>query len=300
MSTVAFIGLGQMGFAMASNVMQKGNTCRLYDINTKVVADLTAKFGDKAVGCSSPAEAAEGAEFIITMLPNGTLVNSVVFGEKGIASTMGRDALMIDMSTISPFESDAIRKAMSEHGLEMMECPVGRTSADAATGTLLLLAGGTKEQIERARNVLMCMGNEMIDAGGPGMGIRLKIVNNYMSIALNALSAEAAVLCESMGLSLDIAIEMMSGTPAIRSHFKTTWQAKVLKGDLSPAFMVDLAHKDLGIALDIANRLHVPMGMGAISREIYSQASAHGFGRKDWTSILTYLRDCQKGQHSNN
>lgn len=82
---------------------------------------------------------------------------------------------------------------------------------------------------------------------------------------------------------------------AARSHFTTTWQAKVLKGDVSPAFMVDLAHKDLGIALDVANRLHVPMVMGAASREIYSQASAFGHGREDWTSILVHLRSMQKG-----
>ena len=141
----------------------------------------------------------------------------------------------------------------------------------------------------------MCMGNQIIDANGPGMGIRLKIVNNFMSIALNSLSAEAAVLCESMGLSLDIAIEMMKGTPAIKSHFLTTWQAKVLKGDTSPAFMVDLAHKDLGIALDIANKLHVPMTMGAAAREIYNSTSAFGHGREDWTSVLNHLRALQKG-----
>lgn len=94
----------------------------------------------------------------------------------------------------------------------------------------------------------MAMGNELINAGGPGMGIRVKLINNYMSIALNALSAEAAVLCEALGLSFDVALKVMSGTPAGKGHFTTSWTNKVLKGDLSPAFMIDLAHKDLGIA----------------------------------------------------
>lgn len=297
MTNVAFIGLGQMGSAMAANILKKGYKVCVYDINKDAVAKLVNEH--KALAADTPASACKDADIIITMLPNGKLVSDVVFGQNGIASTMKSDALLVDMSTISPFESDEIRNNLQAKGLSMMECPVGRTSTDAITGTLLLLAGGTKEQIQKAHDVLMCMGNEMIDAGGPGMGIRLKIVNNYMSIALNALSAEAAVLCESMGLSLDVAIEMMKGTPAIRSHFTTTWQNKVLKNDLNPAFMVDLAHKDLGIALDIANKLHAPLAMGAASREIYSQTSAHGFGRKDWTSVLTYLRDCQKGQHSN-
>lgn len=85
----------------------------------------------------------------------------------------------------------------------------------------------------------MAMGNELINAGGPGMGIRVKLINNYMSIALNALSAEAAVLCEALGLSFDVALQVMSGTPAGKGHFTTSWPNKVLKGDLSPAFMID-------------------------------------------------------------
>lgn len=292
MSTVGFIGLGQMGFPMSSNILKKGHQVKVYDINQAAVDKLTAQ---GAVGVASPAEAAQDSDFVITMLPNGALVANAVLGENGICSTLGKDAIIIDMSTINPYESDDIRAQVEAKGLQMMECPVGRTSADAVTGNLLLLAGGRPEQIEKARDVLMCMGSEMIDAGGPGMGIRLKIVNNFMSIALNSLSAEAAVLCESMGLSLDTAIKMMQGTPAIKSHFMTTWQAKVLKGNIEPAFMVDLAHKDLGIALDIANKLHVPMFMGAAAREIYSQTSAHGYGRKDWTSVLCYIRKMQQG-----
>lgn len=290
--TVGFIGLGQMGKPMATNILKKGYAVKVFDINEKAVNSLI-ELG--ATGCINPKEAATDADFIITMLPNGKLVSDVVFGTNGFISSLSKDALYIDMSTINPYESDEIRKQIQALGKDMMECPVGRTSADAVTGTLLLLAGGTKEQIEKARDILMCMGNQIIDAGGPGMGIRLKIVNNFMSIALNSLSAEAAVLCESMGLSLDVAIEMMKGTPAIKSHFLTTWQAKVLKGDTSPAFMVDLAHKDLGIALDIANKLHVPMTMGAAAREIYNSASAFGHGREDWTSILNHLRALQKG-----
>lgn len=129
----------------------------------------------------------------------------------------------------------------------MMDVPVGRTSDHAIAGTLLLLAGGSAEQVERATPVLMAMGNELINAGGTSMGIRVKLINNYMSIALNALSAEAAALCEALGLSFDVALKVMSGTPAGKGHFTTSWPNKVLKGDLSPSFMIDLAHKDLGL-----------------------------------------------------
>lgn len=263
MAAIAFIGLGQMGSPMASNLLQQGHQLRVFDVNAEAVRHLVDK---GATPAANPAQAAKDAEFIITMLPNGDLVRNVLFGENGVCEGLSTDALVIDMSTIHPLQTDKLIADMQAKGFSMMDVPVGRTSANAITGTLLLLAGG------------------------PGMGIRVKLINNYMSIALNALSAEAAVLCEALNLPFDVAVKVMSGTAAGKGHFTTSWPNKVLSGDLSPAFMIDLAHKDLGIALDVANQLHVPMPLGAASREVYSQARAAGRGRQDWSAILEQVR----------
>lgn len=287
MSVIAFIGLGQMGAPMASNLLQQGHSLQVYDVNPQAVAALKTKGAQSA---NTPAQAARDAEFVITMLPNGDLVRSVLFGEQGVCEGLSPEALVIDMSTIHPLQTDRLIADMHQRGFSMMDVPVGRTSDNAISGTLLLLAGGTQEQVQRATPILMAMGNELINAGGPGMGIRVKLINNYMSIALNALSAEAATLCEALGLDLAVALKVMSGTAAGKGHFTTTWPNKVLKGDLSPAFMIDLAHKDLGIALDVANQLHVPMPLGAASREVYNQARAAGRGREDWSAILEQVR----------
>ncbi|WP_411752908.1 sulfolactaldehyde 3-reductase [Serratia sp. (in: enterobacteria)] len=287
MAQIAFIGLGQMGAPMASNLIKQGHRLNVSDISPAAVSALVAQ-GAKAA--TSPAQAAQDAEFVITMLPNGELVHEVLLGAEGVCCTLSPAALVMDMSTIHPLQTDRLIAQMQARGFSLMDAPVGRTSDHAQAGTLLILAGGTAEQVERATPVLMAMGSELINAGGPGMGIRVKLINNYMSIALNALSAEAAVLCEALGLSFDVALQVMSGTPAGKGHFTTTWPNKVLKGDLSPAFMIDLAHKDLGIALDVANQLHVAMPMGAASREVYSQARASGRGRQDWSAILEQVR----------
>ncbi|EMN3920857.1 sulfolactaldehyde 3-reductase [Citrobacter farmeri] len=287
MAVIAFIGLGQMGSPMASNLLRQGHQLSVFDVNADAVQRLVEKGAQPAC---SPAQAAQGAEFVITMLPNGDLVRRVLLGEDGVCESLSPQALVIDMSTIHPLQTDKLIAELHAKGFAMMDVPVGRTSDHAVAGTLLLLAGGTPDQVERATPVLMAMGNELINAGGPGMGIRVKLINNYMSIALNALSAEAAVLCEALGLSFDVALQVMSGTPAGKGHFTTSWPNKVLKGDLSPAFMIDLAHKDLGIALDVANQLHVPMPLGAASREVYNQARAAGRGREDWTAILEQVR----------
>lgn len=287
MTTVAFLGLGHMGSPMANNLLQKGHALRVFDVNQQAVNELVQK---GATATQTPAEAAKGAEFIITMLPNGDIVRQVLLGKDGVSEGLSPNALVIDMSTIHPLQTDALIHEMKEKGISMMDAPVGRTSVNAIDGTLLILAGGTPEQVERARPVLMCMGNELVEAGGPGMGIRVKLINNYMSIALNALSAEAAVLCESLGLSLDVAIKVMSGTAAGKGHFTTTWPGKVLKGDLSPAFMVDLALKDLRIAVDVASQTGAPLNMGIAAETYYTRASENGRGRQDWSALLSQVR----------
>ncbi|WP_117232795.1 sulfolactaldehyde 3-reductase [Vibrio maerlii] len=287
MSSIGFIGLGQMGTPMVRTLLKGGHSVKVFDINEAAIQALVA---DGASQASSAADAALDSEFVITMLPNGALVKNAIFGENGIASTLSKESLLIDMSTIHPLETDALIKEAAEANLSMMEAPVGRTSEHAVRGELLIMAGGTKEQIERAQPLFDCMGNETVDCGGAGKGIRVKVINNYMSIALNALSAEAATLSEAIGLEWETAMKVMSGTPAGKGHFTTTWPNKVLAGDLSPVFMVDLAHKDLGIALDLANQVNVPMPCGAASRELYSITRAAGRGRQDWTSVLEQLR----------
>ena len=287
MTTIAFIGLGQMGAAMAANLIKGGHQLKVHDINTSAMEALETK---GSVACKTPAEAAKGADFVITMLPNGALVRSVLLGEDGVASTVTKEALIVDMSTIHPLETDALIADLGAKGLSMMEAPVGRTSDHAIAGTLLILAGGTRDQIAKAQPLFDLMGSETVDAGGPGKGIRVKIINNYMSIALNTLSAEAIALAEKIGLDFDTAMAVMGGTPAGKGHFTTSWPNKVLKGDLSPAFMIDLAHKDLGIALDLANQVGVPMPMGAAARELYNIGRVSGRGRQDWTAMLEELR----------
>ena len=287
MSSIGFIGLGQMGFPMASNLIKHGHTVRVFDHSAAAIEQLVALGASAA---SHPADAARDAEFVITMLPNGDIVREVLLGDNGVCQQLSQDALVIDMSTIHPLQCDALISEMAERGFSMMDAPVGRTSDNAKDGTLLILAGGNAQQVARARDILLCMGSELVEAGGAGMGIRVKLINNYMSIALNALSAEAAVLCETLGLDLDVAIKVMSGTAAGKGHFTTTWPNKVLKGDLSPAFMVDLALKDLRIAIDVAQQMNAPLEMGAKAESYYRAASEQGRGRQDWSALLSQVR----------
>lgn len=223
MAAIAFIGLGQMGSPMASNLLQQGHQLRVFDVNAEAVRHLVDK------GATPPPTQRRPLKMPNLSLPCCRMAiwcATCWFGENGVCEGLSTDALVIDMSTIHPLQTDKLIADMQAKGFSMMDVPVGRTSANAITGTLLLLAGGTAEQVERATPILMAMGSELINSGGPGMGIRVKLINNYMSIALNALSAEAAVLCEALNLPFDVAVKVMSGTAAGKGHFTTSGQTK--------------------------------------------------------------------------
>lgn len=285
---IAFIGLGVMGLPMSLNLIKGGHTVRGYTLLEKDMAAFVAGGGIEA---KSSAEAVSDAELIISMLPMGEHVRSAVFEAGGIAEGMSENALYVDMSTIGPLDTDQIREQLAERGLSMIDAPVGRTSAAARTGTLLIFAGGTPEQIARAEPAFKCMGERTIDCGGAGRGIRMKLVNNFMSISLNALASECMVFADALGVSRPLAIDVMGGTPAGKGHFVTTYPKKVFAGDLAPDFALNLAHKDLGLALDAANKMHVPLPLGAAAREMYSMARAKKMGDLDWTALLKFYEE---------
>lgn len=287
MSRIGFVGVGTMGAPMARNIARGGHEVKAFDLNKEAVAGL-ADAGISAA--ASTADAARDVDILITMLPNSSHVEQAAFGEDGFASALAPGALYIDMSTIAPAMTDSIAKRMAEIGIGMVDAPVGRQQSHAVAGKLLIMVGGAPENVERARPVLSLMGDTIVHCGPVGMGARMKVVNNFMSIALNSLAAEALVLAERSGLDPNLARETMLGTVAGQGHFGTTYPAKVLKGDLSPGFMVDLAAKDLGLALELAGSLDVPVTTGAAAGAAYAQAQEAGRGREDWTAVYAEMR----------
>ena len=273
---------------MARNIRRGGHAVQAFDVDQAALAAL-ADAGITAA--ATAADAAHGAEFVITMLPNVSHVEEAAFGRDGFADAMDAGALYIDMSTIAPSATDAIGRRMRERGIAMLDAPVGRQVQHAIAGKLLIMVGGNDADLARARPILELMGDTIVHCGPLGAGARMKIVNNYMSISLNVLSAEALVLAERSGLAPDLAREVMLGTAAGQGHFGTTYPAKVLRGDVSPGFMIDLAHKDLGLALDLAAELNVPTATGAAARQFYQAARRYGRGRQDWTAIYALLRE---------
>ena len=287
MSTVAFIGLGIMGEPMARNLLKGGHIVRAFDVRTSSMEAISSK---GAVLATSPANAAVDAEFIFTMLPSGKEVNQAVFGENGFAQSMTENSLFIDTSTILPADTDEISAKLAAKGLKMMDAPVGRLAQNAIEGTLLFMVGGLESDLENVRPLLNLLGDEIVHCGAVGMGARMKIVNNYQSTALNILTAETLTLAKASGLDVNLAVEVMRETTAGRGHMNATYPNQVLSGNIEPGFMIDLAHKDLGLALETTAALRAPAFLGAAARQAYSIAQSNGQGRKDWTSVYLTLQ----------
>lgn len=286
-TTLGFVGLGTMGAPMARNLIRAGFSLRVYDVS----ADAAAGLGTAgAYVAGSPADAARGAAAVITMLPNGNVVEAALFGDGGAVEGLSEGALCIDMSTVLPSQTDAFAQRLAERGVRLVDAPVGRSSQHAVDGKLLIMAGGAEADVERARPYLEPLGDTIVHCGPVGAGERMKLVNNYMSIALNVLTAESLTMAESSGLDPEQAREVMMGTVAGQGHMGTTYPAKVLKGDLTPGFMVDLAHKDMGLALTMAAELDAPSWMGAVAHQAYGLARRAGRGREDWTALYPTLR----------
>ena len=286
MAKIGFIGLVAMGLCMARNLIKRGHEVIGFDFSELAMDAHVKNGGDIAI---SAAEASAKANFSIAMLPNGDAVKQAVLGPGGVVEKLPKDSLFVDMSTIHPLETDQIRQDLRAESISMVDAPVGRTSVEAEKGESLFMVGAEKCDFKIVQPILACMGDTFIDCGGPGTGSRMKIVNNLMTTSLNVLTAQVLTFSDATGLDRNIALQVMGGTAAGRGHMSTTYPSKVLSGDLEPAFMIDLAKKDLDIAIKFSNALDVPISLAIQAEEIYADAQADGRGGQDWTAIFDML-----------
>lgn len=278
---IGFVGLGRMGLPMASNLQRKGFSVTGFDLKQQAREALAAVGG---AGVASAAEAARDADVIFTMLPNSNDVRGVV--ENEILPVARAGAIVVDMSTIDPLVTDEIAALVTAKGLRFADSPVGRLAIHADRGECLFMVGAAEADFAAIRPLLEAMGTTIHHCGPVGAGMRMKVVNNYLAIAAAQLNAETLTLMARFGLDLEKTIEVLNGTTATNGHLKTNFPVKVLAGDIEPGFQIDLAHKDLGLALAAASTMKVPLSMGSAARECLQLARARGFGGKDFSGLL--------------
>lgn len=288
MDRIGFIGLGNMGRPMASNLLRKGFPLVAFDVNAAPLRQLEQLGARAAADCAAVAEA---SDIVVTMLPDSASVEEVLMGSAGVLARLRPGCAVMDMSTVDPLLTDRAATAAAAKGIDFVDAPVGRLAAHAERGESLFMAGGTAEAFARVRPLLEAMGTTIHHCGGAGTGMRTKLVNNYLAIVSCAFNAEALALSQRFGLSIEKTLDVIHGTTATNGQLRIAWANKVLKGDTEPGFTIDLAHKDLTLIVDAANTARVPMPIGAAARESFSAARTQGQGARDFSAMADVLCD---------
>lgn len=285
MTKVGFIGLGAMGLPMASNLQRKGFAVTVHDLDP-VKMDHVAELGARSA--ASVAEASRGQDIVVTVLPATPQVEAVVLGADGVLDNVDPGALIMDLSTIDAKGTDRVAAACAEKNISFVDSPIGRLAMHAERGESLFMVGATDADFARVEPVLKAMGTDIFRCGKPGMGSRMKLINNFMLLSTAQIVAEAIALGTKLGLDVGTMHDVTGATTARNGQFHVLMVNKVLKGDVEPGFTIDLAFKDLTLAMNAAAENRVGLPVGSAAHAVYGGARAGDYATKDYSALLQF------------
>ena len=272
MTKVAFIGLGRMGHGMAGRYLDAGFTVAVFNRSKAKAEDLIAR---GARWASSPAEAADGADAVVTMVADDEASRSVWLGKDGAVTTMKPGALATECSTVSHQHALDMARELCGRGLVYIDCPVTGLPEAAASGKLTLLVGADADDLDRAKPYLAPIGNNVRHFGAVGTGTVYKLINNLMGAVQIASLAEGIAMAEQAGLDMNLVAEAMA-TGAVASPQVIRHSRRMVARDFSGAsFTAALRHKDATYAVKLAESLLAdgPL-LGHAAVEAYARAKA--------------------------
>ncbi|SRR5579871_3049048 len=293
MARVGFIGLGNMGFPMAANLVKAGHAVTGFDVVKPLVGKLSAIGG---LAAESIAAACRGADTVITMLPASEHVRDVYTSSGGVIETAAAGALLIDSSTINVATARDVAAQADGRGLAMVDAPVSGGVAGAQAGTLTFMVGGPDAAFSRARPILEAMGKTIVHAGGSGNGQAAKICNNMiLGVSMIAVS-EAFLLAEKLGLDaqrlFDIASKSSGQCWSMTSYCPVPGLVPTSPAnrDYQPGFTAAMMLKDLKLAQDAGRAARAATPLGAAAAELYGSFAGEGHAGEDFSAIIRFLR----------
>jgi 3-hydroxyisobutyrate dehydrogenase len=282
MTTVAFIGLGAMGSRMAVNLQQAGFRLRVYNrdrAKTRTLAEQGAQVAD------SPAAAARGAEFVVSIVSDDQASREVMLGGSGVLSGAQAGTVIVDSSTNTPGLAREVATAAEAAGCAYLDAPVSGSIKQAQARELVFMVGGAQAAFERAQPMFKAMGRQATRAGGSGAGATIKLINNMLSGTMTAAVAEAAQVAEAAGVDRDAALAIL-GEGAAASRLLKTKLPMMFKRDFAPQFQLQLMEKDLRYFLILASELDRPAPIAALVRSQYQAARRASLGKLDACAVF--------------
>jgi 2-hydroxy-3-oxopropionate reductase len=284
---IGFIGLGIMGRPMARNLLKAGYSLVVHS-RSRGPVDEIVKTG--ATAAASPRDVAAQCDVLITMLPNSPDVEQVALGPSGILEGARRGLIFADMSTISPIVSQKVGKALEAKGVAMLDAPVSGGEKGAIDGALSIMVGGDKSVFERVLPIFQAMGKTITLLGPLGFGGFTKLANQIIvAVNLTAL-AEALTLGKKAGLDRELLLTALAGGLA-GSKCLDQKKPNYVSNTYNPGFKVDLHYKDLGLIMESARALGVPLPATAVVQELFNALRVKGRGGLDHSGVITLLED---------
>ena len=280
---VAFLGMGIMGSRMAANVALGEFEVRVWN-RTRERAERVAEATGAGLA-DTPADAARGADAVITMVVDSPEVEAVLFGADGAAAALDSGALVIDMSTISPKAVASIGERLAENGIGFVDAPVSGSSPKAEDGTLTIMVGASPEDYERALPLLESMGELIVHCGPRGHGQMVKLLNNTLAATNAAVLAEAIAVARKADLDLESLLRVVGAS----SGNSTMLQLKakpMIEHEFEPLFKLDHMLKDVRHTLNAAHELGAKTPVAEAAKELYEAASGIGKGDDDFAAVI--------------
>lgn len=281
-SRVAVIGLGSMGFGMASALRRAGFDVAGFDVAAAAVERFSAEGGR---GAASPAEAAAHADILVSVVVNAAQTEDILFGPNGAAGTMPSSAVLISSATMDPEAALRLAKRLEASGRHYLDAPISGGAQRAAEGALTILASGSAVAFDKARPALDAMAAKLYELGdAPGTGAAFKMINQLLAGVHIAAACEAIAFAAKQGLDIQRVYEVITASAGNSWMFENR-MPHVLEGDYTPHSAVDIFVKDLGIIQDMARSAKFPVPVAAAALQMFLMTSAAGMGQEDDASV---------------
>ncbi len=281
---VGLIGLGLMGRPMAANLVKAGFPVVVWN-RTRARAQELVEQGARLA--ATPREAAASSDVLLTIVSDPPALEAILWGADGALEGLRRGSTYIDSSTVAPALARRIAAACAERGVEFLDAPVTGGTWGAEKGELVFMVGGSRDVLERVEPVLAAMGKRWFHLGPHGAGQTVKLaMNMILALQVDAL-AEALALVTSGGVPAERLIEVMQSSMA-RSPLLDIKAPMILERNYAPSFPLRLMHKDLGLALELANQLGVPLPATAAAREIYNAVKGAAKEDLDYAAVARF------------
>ena len=284
---IAFIGLGTMGGPMAARLLDAGFDVCVHNRTREREEALAERGADRA---ATPAEAAAGADVIVTMVSDTPDVEAILLGPGGVAEGAADGAVIIEMSTIAPEAVRRMHAQLAEQGVALLDAPVSGGSEGAVKGSLSIMVGGDAAVLDRVRNVLDVLGRTITYVGPSGAGQVAKAINQVIIAGTYAAVAEGLTLGMAAGIDVEAAHRAVAGGAA-GSWGLTHRGPNMLRNDYPLGFRLRLHRKDLGIALETASALGVPLPLAAYVAQLETGLVQRGYGDDDVSAIARVVRE---------